>query len=354
MPTGGGKSLCYVLPALEVGRTLVVSPLIALMQDQVEALQAVGVPASFINSTLGRAEQNRRFQDFAAGRTALLYVAPERLANPRFLEGLRRHGVHLFVVDEAHCISEWGHDFRPDYLALGVARERLGEPRTLALTATADPVVRRDILARLGIAGPRRRDPDELRPSEPALRRRAPRHGGRAPRLARPLRPRAAAAVGDRLRAHPPCGGGDGGGARRRRGSRPGLPRRDGLRRARHRAAAFHHRRGPRHRRHQRLRARDRQARRALRRPLADAGPPRGLLPGGGPGRARRRAGGVHAALRPPATTPCSDASSIRRTRTARPSAAAGDASSRCRPRRPSARSPRGTSRRRQAGTAGP
>ena len=153
MPTGGGKSLCYVLPALEVGRTLVVSPLIALMQDQVEALQAVGVPASFINSTLGRAEQNRRFQDFAAGRTALLYVAPERLANPRFLEGLRRHGVHLFVVDEAHCISEWGHDFRPDYLALGVARERLGEPRTLALTATADPVVRRDILARLGIAG---------------------------------------------------------------------------------------------------------------------------------------------------------------------------------------------------------
>ena len=139
MPTGGGKSLCYVLPALEVGRTLVISPLIALMQDQVEALEAVGVPASFINSTLNRAEQNRRYADFEAGRTALLYVAPERLANRRFLDGLARGGVRLLVVDEAHCISEWGHDFRPDYLALGGARERLGRPRTLALTATADP-----------------------------------------------------------------------------------------------------------------------------------------------------------------------------------------------------------------------
>ena len=152
MPTGGGKSLCYVLPALEVGRTLVISPLIALMQDQVEALEAVGVPASFINSTLNRAEQNRRYADFQAGRIALLYVAPERLANRRFLDGLAGSGVRLLVIDEAHCISEWGHDFRPDYLALGGARERLGRPRTLALTATADPTVRRDILARLGIA----------------------------------------------------------------------------------------------------------------------------------------------------------------------------------------------------------
>ena len=152
MPTGGGKSLCYVLPALEVGRTLVISPLIALMQDQVEALEAVGVSASFINSTLNRAEQNRRYADFQAGRIALLYVAPERLANRRFLDGLARCGVRLLVIDEAHCISEWGHDFRPDYLALGGARERLGRPRTLALTATADPTVRKDILARLGIA----------------------------------------------------------------------------------------------------------------------------------------------------------------------------------------------------------
>ena len=153
MPTGGGKSLCFVLPALEVGRALVVSPLIALMQDQVEALQAAGVAADFINSTLSAREQNRRYVDFTEGRTALLYIAPERLANRRFVAGLQRHGVRLLVVDEAHCISEWGHDFRPDYLALGVARAQLGEPRTLALTATADATVRRDILARLGITG---------------------------------------------------------------------------------------------------------------------------------------------------------------------------------------------------------
>ncbi len=155
MPTGGGKSLCYVLPALEVGRALVVSPLIALMQDQVEALQAAGVAADYINSTLSAREQNRRFVDFTEGRTALLYVAPERFANRRFVAGLQRHGVRLLVVDEAHCISEWGHDFRPDYLALGVARAQLGEPRTLALTATADATVRRDILVRLGIASAR-------------------------------------------------------------------------------------------------------------------------------------------------------------------------------------------------------
>jgi ATP-dependent DNA helicase RecQ len=153
MPTGAGKSLCYVLPGLEVGRTLVVSPLIALMQDQVESLQAIGVAATFINSTLSREEQNRRYRDFIEGRTALLYVAPERFANARFVAGLRAAGVNLLVIDEAHCISEWGHDFRPDYLVLGSVRGRLGSPRTLALTATADPVVRRDILVRLGVVG---------------------------------------------------------------------------------------------------------------------------------------------------------------------------------------------------------
>ena len=153
MPTGAGKSLCYVLPGLAVGRTLVVSPLIALMQDQVGSLQAAGVAATFINSTLSREEQNRRYRDFIEGRVALLYVAPERFANARFVAGLRAAGVHLLVIDEAHCISEWGHDFRPDYLVLGTVRARLGSPRTLALTATADPVVRRDILVRLGISG---------------------------------------------------------------------------------------------------------------------------------------------------------------------------------------------------------
>ncbi len=153
MPTGAGKSLCYVLPALEVGRTLVISPLIALMQDQVESLQANGIAATFINSTLTRDEQNRRYRDFIEGRVALLYIAPERFANARFVEGLKTAGINLLVIDEAHCISEWGHDFRPDYLVLGTIRQRLGAPRTLALTATADPTVRRDILVRLGIAG---------------------------------------------------------------------------------------------------------------------------------------------------------------------------------------------------------
>jgi ATP-dependent DNA helicase RecQ len=153
MPTGSGKSLCYVLPALEVGRTLVVSPLIALMQDQVEGLRAAGVAASFINSNLDRDEQNARYLDFVNGRTALLYVAPERFANARFVEGLRRAGVRLLAIDEAHCISEWGHDFRPDYLSLGAVREQLSFPRTLALTATADARVRADVMRRLGIDG---------------------------------------------------------------------------------------------------------------------------------------------------------------------------------------------------------
>ncbi|MPZ98018.1 MAG: RecQ family ATP-dependent DNA helicase [Dehalococcoidia bacterium] len=153
MPTGSGKSLCYVLPALEVRRAVVVSPLIALMQDQVESLQAAGVPATFINSNLGRDEQNRRYLDFIEGRAPLLYVAPERFANHAFTAGLARAGVNLFAIDEAHCISEWGHNFRPDYLQLGAIRERLGSPRTLALTATANPQVRRDIAQRLGLLG---------------------------------------------------------------------------------------------------------------------------------------------------------------------------------------------------------
>lgn len=152
MPTGTGKSLCYVLPALEVGRAVVVSPLIALMQDQVESLQAAGVNATFINSHIDREEQNRRYLAFIRGEVPLLYVAPERFQNPRFTVGLKNAGINLLAVDEAHCISEWGHNFRPDYLQLGAVRERLGFPRTLALTATANPQVRRDIAQRLGIA----------------------------------------------------------------------------------------------------------------------------------------------------------------------------------------------------------
>jgi len=151
MPTGLGKSLCYVLPAISKGRTVVVSPLIALMRDQVQSLKAVGVRATFINSSLTRAAQNGNYVDFIEGRADLLYVAPERFANSKFVDGLRRAGVKLLAIDEAHCLSEWGHDFRPDYLTLGAVREALGRPRTLALTATAEPRVQDDILARLGI-----------------------------------------------------------------------------------------------------------------------------------------------------------------------------------------------------------
>jgi ATP-dependent DNA helicase RecQ len=151
MPTGSGKSMCYVLPALITGRTLVVSPLIALMQDQVESLAASGVHATFINSTLSRDKQNQNYLDFIHGRADLLFVAPERFANRRFVEGLRAASIRLLAIDEAHCMSQWGHDFRPDYLRLGDIRDRLGAPRTLALTATADPKVQADITRNLGL-----------------------------------------------------------------------------------------------------------------------------------------------------------------------------------------------------------
>ena len=151
-PTGEGKSLCYQLPALlQDGVTLVLSPLIALMQDQVAALQARGLPATFINSSLSRSEREARLHDVVQGRVKLLYVTPERFRVASFLAGIDRVDVSLLAVDEAHCISQWGHDFRPDYARVGDIRARLGDPPVLALTATATPDVQRDILTRLRI-----------------------------------------------------------------------------------------------------------------------------------------------------------------------------------------------------------
>jgi ATP-dependent DNA helicase RecQ len=156
MPTGGGKSLCYQLPALAVqGLTLVVSPLIALMKDQVDQLQARGIPVTFINSTLPVEEQYDRLDRVAAGEFRLAYVVPERFRSPRFLEAVRAVGVKLLAVDEAHCVSQWGHDFRPDYARLGHFRKLLGNPTTIALTATATDNVRRDIIEHLDLNDPK-------------------------------------------------------------------------------------------------------------------------------------------------------------------------------------------------------
>ena len=156
MPTGGGKSLCYQLPALlREGAGIVVSPLIALMQDQVAALGQLGVRAAFLNSTLTAREAAAVERSLASGGLDLLYVAPERLLTQRCLELLDRSKLALFAIDEAHCVSQWGHDFRPEYLELAQLCGRFpGIPR-IALTATADPHTRAEILARLGLEGAR-------------------------------------------------------------------------------------------------------------------------------------------------------------------------------------------------------
>ncbi|MEQ1827969.1 MAG: RecQ family ATP-dependent DNA helicase [Pirellula sp.] len=147
MPTGGGKSLCYQLPSVvRPGLTIVVSPLIALMKDQVDTLVKRGISATLINSTLSTSEQNQRLDHVAGGHYSMVYVAPERLRNPRFMDSIRSTPVQLLAIDEAHCISEWGHDFRPDYQRLGRFRESLGGVQTIALTATATPRVRQDIV----------------------------------------------------------------------------------------------------------------------------------------------------------------------------------------------------------------
>ena len=156
MPTGMGKSLCYQIPALLLkpgsrGLVLVLSPLIALMQDQVDSLRARGVDAVFINSSLDREQRLQRYAEIAEGKYCLLYVTPERFRKSEFREILTKREVSLLAVDEAHCVSQWGHDFRPDYSRLAEIRQWLDQPTTIALTATATAECRADIYRQLGI-----------------------------------------------------------------------------------------------------------------------------------------------------------------------------------------------------------
>jgi len=156
MPTGSGKSLCYQLPAiLRDGLTVVVSPLIALMRDQVRQLQGFGINAASLNSANDEVENQRVYRDLREGSLRLLYVAPERLVRSDTVALLKRSGASLLAIDEAHCVSQWGHDFRPEYLALGQIRAELGNITTIALTATADAPTRADIVQKLFSDEPR-------------------------------------------------------------------------------------------------------------------------------------------------------------------------------------------------------